>query len=113
MLVDPALGIDSPVTPLPLYLRSQSVRSTLVSAAITNPLLTKRMLQMLIHRKDRAMPNYVTVLQRPLAREGTTDALQRGCPSLCRQMQRRSAHGQPAIAAFRYRFLSSGATGTL
>jgi len=82
VLVDPALGIDSPITPLPLYLRSQTVRSTLVSAAITNPLLTKRMLQTLIHRKDRAVPKYVTVLQRPLAREGTTDAIAAWLPFL-------------------------------
>ena len=82
VLVDPALGIDAPVAPLPIYLKSQAVRSTLVSAAITNPLLTKRMLQTLIHRKDRAVPNYVAVLQRPLDREGTTDAIAAWLPFL-------------------------------
>ena len=82
VLVDPALGIDAPVAPLPVYLRSQAVRSTLVSAAITNPLLTRRMLQMLIHRKQRAIPAYVTVLQRPLGREGTTDSIAAWLPFL-------------------------------
>ena len=82
VLVDPALGIDAPIAPLPFYLKSQSVRSVLVSAAITNPLLTKRMLQLLIHRKDRAVPNYVAVLQRPLHREGTTYSIAAWLPFL-------------------------------
>jgi pimeloyl-ACP methyl ester carboxylesterase len=82
VLVDPALGIDAAVAPLPVYLRSQAVRSTLVSAAITNPLLTKQMLQTLIYRKDRALPGYVAVLQRPLGRTGTTDAIAAWLPFL-------------------------------
>lgn len=82
VLVDPALGIDAPVAPLPFYLKSQVVRGALVSAAITNPLLTKRMLQTLIHRKDRALPNYVAVLQQPLDRQGTTDAIAAWLPFL-------------------------------
>jgi pimeloyl-ACP methyl ester carboxylesterase len=82
VLVDPALAIDAPLLPMPLYLRSQAMRSTLVSAMITNPLLTRRMLQMLIHRKGRALPNYITVLQRPLKREGTTRAIAAWLPFL-------------------------------
>ncbi len=81
VLVDPALGIDAPITPLPLYLRSQTVRSTLVAAAITNPMLTQRMLEMLIYRKDRAR-SYVAVLQRPLGRAGTTEAIATWLPYL-------------------------------
>ncbi len=82
ILVDPALGIDAPISKPLLPLRSQVIREGLVATAITNPLLTKRMLQTLIYRKDRAIPAYVAILQQPLTRSGTTSAIAQWLPYL-------------------------------
>jgi pimeloyl-ACP methyl ester carboxylesterase len=48
------------------------IREVLVSATITNPLATKLLLQSLIAKKERALPEYVEILQRPTRRTGST-----------------------------------------
>lgn len=82
VLVDPALGIDVPVTDLPFVLRTQAAREVAISSAVTNPLLTRKMLASLIYRKDRAGPPYVDILQRPLHRSGSTAAIAAWLPAL-------------------------------
>jgi pimeloyl-ACP methyl ester carboxylesterase len=46
----------------------------LVSLTITNPLATKPLLRSMIARKDRALPEYIDVLQKPWVRSGSTPA---------------------------------------
>jgi pimeloyl-ACP methyl ester carboxylesterase len=74
VLVDAALGLTAPLTDPPMLIRPQWVREVLVSLTITNPLATRMLLQSLIARKERALPGYVEILQRPIVlRHTTTD----------------------------------------
>jgi pimeloyl-ACP methyl ester carboxylesterase len=84
IVIDGALGLGSHegAANLPLPLRPAWLRRTLVSATATNPLLTRRLLASLLHRKDRALPEYVEILQRPMALKGSTAALADWLPSL-------------------------------
>ena len=72
VLVDAALGLTAPPADAPSWARPKWVRELLVSLTITNPLATKTLLQSLIARKDRALPGYVEILQRPIALRNTT-----------------------------------------
>ena len=72
VLVDAALGLTQPPSDTPALLRPEFVREILVSLTITNPLATKFLLQSLIEKKQRALPEYVEILQRPLRRHGAT-----------------------------------------
>ena len=50
------------------------IREILVSLSITNPVATKTLLEMLIAKKERALPEFVAILQRPIAqRDSTSD----------------------------------------
>ena len=82
VLVDPALGIDTPVRALALPLRSQPVREIAMSAVVTNPLLTRTMLASLLYRKDRAAEPYITIVQQPLGRSETTTEVAAWLPFL-------------------------------
>jgi pimeloyl-ACP methyl ester carboxylesterase len=82
VLVDAALGIDAPSEPLPWLLRSQVAREHLVAATVTNPALTRTLLRQLIHRKERASPAIVAILQKPMGRPGSTAAVAHWLPSL-------------------------------
>jgi pimeloyl-ACP methyl ester carboxylesterase len=53
-------------------LRPKWIREILVSLTITNPLATKTLLQSLIEKKERALPEYVAILQRPTTQPNTT-----------------------------------------
>jgi pimeloyl-ACP methyl ester carboxylesterase len=72
VLVDAALGLTQPPSDTPSLLAPAFVREILVSLTVTNPLATKSLLQSLIERKERALPEYVEILQRPLRRRGET-----------------------------------------
>jgi pimeloyl-ACP methyl ester carboxylesterase len=72
LLVDAALGLTSPPSDPPLLLRPQGIREILVSLTITNPLATKILLQSLIEKKERALPEYVEILQRPTTLRNST-----------------------------------------
>lgn len=74
VLVDAALGLDAaPGKPSPpSFLRPAPIRETLVALSVTNPLATRALLAAFISRKERALPEYVKVLQRPLALRNTT-----------------------------------------
>jgi pimeloyl-ACP methyl ester carboxylesterase len=74
VLVDAALGLTSPPSDTPVFLRPSWVREVLVSLTVTNPLATKKLLQSLIEKKDRALPQYIEILQRPTRlRDSTPD----------------------------------------
>jgi pimeloyl-ACP methyl ester carboxylesterase len=74
VLIDPALGLMSPPSDLPLLLRPKWIREILVSLTLTNPLATKPLLQSMIAKKERAIPEYIEILWRPwVLRDSTPD----------------------------------------
>jgi pimeloyl-ACP methyl ester carboxylesterase len=87
VLVDAALGLhDASGAPLPAApaaaaptavstaLGIAPLRHGLVAVTVTNPLLTRTLLEQLISRKEAATPAVVAMLQHPLAIEGSTSA---------------------------------------
>jgi pimeloyl-ACP methyl ester carboxylesterase len=72
VLVDGALGLTAPPSDTPSLLQPKWVREILVSLTITNPLATKTLLEMLIEKKQRALPEYVEILQRPTKQRNST-----------------------------------------
>ncbi len=72
VLVDAALGLTSEPSDAPWFLKPKWTRETTVSLTITNPLATKTLLASLIAKKERALPQYVEILQRPLRRRDST-----------------------------------------
>ena len=80
VLVDGALGISDPagaqdppglVTAL---LDLPALRNPLVAATVTNPLMTHRLLSLMVHRQDAANARRVAILQRPMSlRDSTLD----------------------------------------
>jgi pimeloyl-ACP methyl ester carboxylesterase len=72
VLVDAALGLTQPASDPPFLIGPKWVREILVSLTITNPLATKLLLQSLIAKKERALPEYVQILQRPTTLRGST-----------------------------------------
>jgi len=72
VLVDAALGLTAPFADPPWLLESKWVREILVSLSITNPLATRPLLRSLIAKKDRALPDYVEILQRPTTLRNST-----------------------------------------
>jgi pimeloyl-ACP methyl ester carboxylesterase len=72
VLVDAALGLTAPPTDPPWLLEAKWVREILVSLTATNPLATRFLLRSLIAKKDRALPDYVEILQRPTTLRGST-----------------------------------------
>src|SRR5262249_35858083 len=72
VLVDAALGLPPAPSDPPALVQPKWIREMLVSLTITNPLTTKWLLQSLIAKKERALPEYVEILQRPTHRTGST-----------------------------------------
>ncbi len=78
VLVDAALDLDPPAETIsaPLALRlalgTPMLRDALVSATLTNPMLTKRLLLKLISDSSAATPERIAMLQRPFVVTGTT-----------------------------------------
>lgn len=72
VLVDAALGLTAVPSDPPRLVEPKWIREILVSLSITNPVATKTLLEMLIARKERAMPEFVAILQRPIAQRGST-----------------------------------------
>ena len=68
VLVDAALGL----TAAPWVIQPQWIREILVSLTITNPVATQMLLKSLIAKKERALPEYVAILQRPLTQRNST-----------------------------------------
>ena len=84
VVVDGALGLGSHEDPasLPVWLRSKMLREALVALTATNPLLTRTLLTPLIHRDDAATDAVIEVLQRPMMRQGSTEAFAEWLPFL-------------------------------
>jgi pimeloyl-ACP methyl ester carboxylesterase len=74
VLIDPALGLTLPPSDLSPLFRPKWVREILVSLTITNPLATRPLLRSMIAKKDRALPEYIEVLQKPWVLQGSTPA---------------------------------------
>src|SRR5262249_26829671 len=74
VLIDAALGLTvaAPSDPKPpFYLKPRWLRQTLVSLTVTNPLMTRRLLSMMVAKQDH-VDEYAEIVQRPLVRVGTT-----------------------------------------
>lgn len=84
VVIDGALGIGSHEqdAELPWPLRPAWLRELVLSATVTNPLLTKSLLALFLHRKDRANDRYAAILQRPGVLRDATGELARWLPSL-------------------------------
>ncbi|WP_051310489.1 alpha/beta fold hydrolase [Bradyrhizobium sp. Cp5.3] len=72
VLVDAALGLMATPSDAPALLQPKWLREILVSLTVTNPFATKMLLKSLIAKKERARPEYVEILQRPLTRQNST-----------------------------------------
>jgi pimeloyl-ACP methyl ester carboxylesterase len=72
VLVDAALGLTAPPADPPRLLEPKWVREILVSLTVTDPLATRFLLRSLIGKKDRALPQYVEILQRPTRLRNST-----------------------------------------
>lgn len=72
VLVDAALGLTAPPSDAPSVVQPKWIREILVSLTITNPVATTALLKSMIARKERALPEYVAILQRPLSQRNTT-----------------------------------------
>jgi pimeloyl-ACP methyl ester carboxylesterase len=78
VLIDAALGLTAAPSPAPSMIswviQPQWIREILVSLTITNPVATQMLLKSMIAKKERALPEYVAILQHPLAqRDSTSD----------------------------------------
>lgn len=72
VLVDAALGLTAPPSDAPSVVQPKWIREILVSLTITNPVATTALLKSMIARKERALPEYVAILQRPLTQRNST-----------------------------------------
>jgi pimeloyl-ACP methyl ester carboxylesterase len=89
ILVDGALGLPPEGEDYPpdhkwvrMMISQPMIAEPLVSATMTNPWLTRRLLAGLLYRKDAASEAEVEILQRPFTRHGATAAYARWLPSL-------------------------------
>lgn len=72
VLIDAALGLTAAPSDAPWVVQPQWIREILVSLTITNPVATQMLLKSLIAKKERALPEYVAILQWPLAQRNST-----------------------------------------
>ena len=79
VLVDAALGLTAAPSDAPVLVQPKWIREILVSLTITNPLATKTLLKSLIAKKERALPEYVAILQRPTTRATARPISPTGC----------------------------------
>lgn len=84
VVVAGALGLQDRENPkqTPFVLRNETLRQYLTSATATNPLLTRKFLRDFMYRKDAATPEMVAMLQKPMVREGYTEAVSQWVPVL-------------------------------
>ncbi|MEO0370853.1 MAG: alpha/beta hydrolase [Pseudomonadota bacterium] len=76
------LGRHTEEATLPLPLRPAPVRKSATALTMTNPWLTRTFLSGFVHKKDAVTDARVSLLQRPLRREGTTAAYADWLPNL-------------------------------
>ncbi|WP_425041268.1 alpha/beta fold hydrolase [Primorskyibacter sp. S187A] len=84
VLVAGAVGLTEAKTAksLPLPLKSESARRWIGTASALNPLLTRALLRPMLHQTEAATDARIEILQRPMRREGTTEAFADWLPSL-------------------------------
>lgn len=85
VLVAGAVGMNSHLstkTRLPFPLNINMFRELLISATYTNPLATKQLVKLLIHRKEQAKEPYLSILRQPSRLTGSTNAFSDWLPSL-------------------------------
>ncbi|OAN79083.1 hypothetical protein A8B78_00945 [Jannaschia sp. EhC01] len=81
-IINGALPLDPAATQLPALLRPVWLRETLVSATVTNPLASRRLLQAFLYRKETATDDVLAVLAQPSTLDGATEALAIWLPTL-------------------------------
>ena len=81
-IVNGALPLDPEAGALPFVLRPAWLREVLVSATVTNPLASRRLLQAFLYRKDTATDAVLDVLAEPARLQGATEALAIWLPTL-------------------------------
>jgi pimeloyl-ACP methyl ester carboxylesterase len=59
----------------PLPLRSTPIAEALMSATVTNPMMTRLLLSRFMERKDMITDAEIAILQRPITRQGNTHAM--------------------------------------
>ena len=72
VLVDAALGLTAAPSDAPWIIQPKWIREVLVSLTITNPVATQALLELLIAKKERALPEFVAILQRPTTQRDST-----------------------------------------
>ncbi|MEL7253505.1 MAG: alpha/beta hydrolase [Pseudomonadota bacterium] len=77
-----ALGRHEEDATLPLPLRPAPLRKSATALTMTNPWLTRTFLSGFVHKKDAVTDDRVTLLQRPLTRDGTSAAYADWLPNL-------------------------------
>jgi len=84
IIIDGAVGVGSHELDksMPLPLRPLWLRRVALSMTVTNPLATKWLLSLFLHRKDRANDHYADILRRPAVLQGSTEELAKWLPSL-------------------------------
>lgn len=82
VLVDAALNLqaaqNTPTTPspfIPRFFAMRPLRNAVIASTLTNPLVTRKLLQLMIHDPTDATPAYVQMLQQPLKLAGSTETL--------------------------------------
>ena len=81
-IVNGALPLDPPVDArLPAPLRPVWLREVFISATITNPVASRRVLQAFLYRDETATDEVLAVLSRPSHLEGATEALAEWLPA--------------------------------
>ena len=78
VLADPAVDFDEAAADrgvVDSLVSIRPLRNILLSATVTNPLFTRYLMSRFVAKTEAVTPERVTVLQRPLAVRGSTDAL--------------------------------------
>jgi pimeloyl-ACP methyl ester carboxylesterase len=90
ILVDAALGLDSPQTDgsdtlLQSLLRTRWASQTISAALLTNPSMTHKLLQSFISEKDKATAQWVALYRQPLSLSGSYQHIALWLPELVSQ----------------------------
>jgi pimeloyl-ACP methyl ester carboxylesterase len=103
VLIDPALGLDGPLTDgsdssLQALLRHAWI-SRPVTAILTNTHLTSALLRRVISEKERATPAWVQIYQQPLTLQGTSSAISQWLPEVLSRRGHAASDDPAAYAA--------------
>lgn len=84
VIVDGAIDLNAqmPDDLVLTVLKPAWLREFAISLTITNPFAMKPLLQMFLHKKGAASPEYVELLKNPLSLKGTTPELAKWLPTL-------------------------------